>query len=130
MHPCRHLGWALGAAFALAAGAQTPATAAAPGQNIAGTVTNATSGAPLAHTPVSLVLLQNGMQTVATTTTSASGRYRFSQSSPGPYMVEAEFQNVPYFAPVTPGQGETNVKVYDAVSDAKLLQVDAEILVL
>lgn len=124
---------ALGAALLVAATAvaQQPApSASSSGQNIVGTVTNLTTGAPLAHSRVTLLLLQNGMQTVTTTTTTAEGRFRFSQSTPGQYLVEADYQNVPYFAQVTPGQGETNVKVYDAVGDAKLLQVDAEILVL
>lgn len=118
----------LAAALAATLGAQSPAATA--GQNITGTVTNSTTGHPLAQAEVTLVRLQGSMQTVTTTKTDAQGRYRFSQSDPGPYMVETDFDGVPYFATVTAGQSETNVQVYNVSHDAKLLNLDAEIMVL
>ncbi|MGH9519175.1 MAG: carboxypeptidase-like regulatory domain-containing protein, partial [Terriglobales bacterium] len=102
----------------------------AQGQNISGTVVNATTGQLLPRRAVTLIQLQGNMQNVAKTTTDEQGRYRFSQSGPGPYMVEADYNQVRYFAKVTAGQSETNVQVYDVSSDPSLVKVDAEIMVL
>lgn len=99
-------------------------------QNIAGTVLDLTNGAPLPSTQVALVQLTGTMPKVATTTTDIAGHYRFSQTSGGPFMVQADWQGVSYFAKVTPGQSETNVQVYDASHDPKQVNVDAEIMVL
>jgi len=120
------------AAAALAA-AQTPAPApgaATAGTNVTGTILNATTNQPLAHSPVSLLLLQGGMKPIASSTTDAAGHYRFSETTPGPFLVEADYQGVPYFAKVANGQAETNVQVYNASHDPKQLRVDAEIMVL
>jgi len=104
--------------------------AASAGQNIAGTVVNASTGRPLPHQAISLVALQNGMQTVASTSTDDAGRYRFSASTSGPVMVQSDWQGVPYFAKVATGQSETNLQAYNVSHDAKLVAVDAEIMVL
>lgn len=122
--------WACGLAVVAAAGLALGQGAATAGQNITGTVTNATTGQAMAHTAITLVQLQGSMQSVATGTSDAAGHYRFSQTAPGPYMVEVDYQGVPYFAQVTAGQAETDVQVYDVVQDANLMQVDAEIMVL
>ncbi|HEY7855071.1 MAG TPA: carboxypeptidase-like regulatory domain-containing protein [Terriglobales bacterium] len=100
------------------------------GQNITGQVMNASIGKPLAHAAVTLVQLQGAMQPVATTTTDDTGHYRFSQNAAGPFMVEADFQKVPYFAQVTAGQSETNLMVFNVNDDASKVGVDAEIMVL
>ena len=118
------------AAVGLAQGQTPAAPTVSAGQNVAGTVTNLTTGQPLGNALVTLVQLQGSMQKVGSTTTDASGHYRFSQSTPGPFLVEVDYQSVPYFAQVTTGQSETNVQVYDAIHDANLVQVDAEIMVL
>jgi len=115
--------WAVLLAAAIGLGAQGP-------QNVAGTVLDLTNGAPLPSTQVALVQLTGTMPKVATTTTDIAGHYRFSQTSGGPFMVQADWQGVSYFAKVTPGQSETNVQVYDAAHDPKLVNVDAEIMVL
>ncbi|HVB40661.1 MAG TPA: carboxypeptidase-like regulatory domain-containing protein [Terriglobales bacterium] len=127
---CPVLLLAAGLAGQTAGQAAAPAAADRAGQNITGTVTNGTTGNALAQAKLTLVRLQGAMQTVSTTTTDAAGRYRFSESAPGPYMVEADFQGVPYFATVAAGQSETNLQVYNVSHDAKLLDVDAEIMVL
>jgi 5-hydroxyisourate hydrolase-like protein (transthyretin family) len=100
------------------------------GQNVAGTVFNMTAGAPLAHVQIKLLQLAGSMKTVATAVTGAQGRYRFSENSTGPFMVEVDYQGVPYFAQVQDGQAETNVQVYDALADPSQLKVGAEIMVL
>ncbi|MGH9418185.1 MAG: carboxypeptidase-like regulatory domain-containing protein, partial [Terriglobales bacterium] len=100
------------------------------GQNITGAVLDMTTGAALGNAPVTLVLLQGSMQPVGSTTADAQGHYRFSQTQSGPYMVETDHQGVSYFAQVTPGQSETNLNVYDVARDPKLMDVDAEIMVL
>lgn len=106
------------------------AGAAQAGQNVVGAVLNLTTGAPLAHTHVTLVQLQGAMNNVGQTTTDQSGHYRFSENIPGPFMVRVDYQGVAYFAQVAKGQAETNVSVYSVSNDAKLLHVDAEIMVL
>lgn len=106
------------------------AAAAQAGQNVVGTVLNLTTGSPLANAKVTLVQLQGNMNNVGQTTTGASGHYRFSENIPGPFMVRVDYQGVPYFAKVATGQSETNVSVYSVSSDATLLRVDAEIMVL
>ncbi len=121
---------ALLVAAGLAAQTTAPPAADRAGQNITGTVTNASTGHLLAQAKLTLVRLTGNMQPVSTTTTDAAGRYRFSQSAPGPYMVETDFQGVPYFATVTAGQSETNLQVFNVSHDATLLEVDAEIMVL
>lgn len=110
--------------------AQAPAASSRAGENITGTVLNMTTGAAVANAPVTLVLLQGSMQPVATTSADPQGHYRFSQTQSGPYMVETDHQGVSYFAQVTAGQSETNLDVYDVARDAKLMDVDAEIMVL
>lgn len=107
-----------------------PGLLQAQGQNIAGTVVNATTGQALPRRAVTLIQLQGNMQTVAKTTTDEQGHYRFSQSGPGPFMVEADYNQVRYFAKVAAGQSETNVQVYDVSGDTTLVKVDAEIMVL
>ncbi|MGH9414686.1 MAG: carboxypeptidase-like regulatory domain-containing protein, partial [Terriglobales bacterium] len=104
--------------------------AAQAGQNVTGTVLNLTTGAPLSHAQVTLVQLQGSMNTLGQTTTGGAGHFRFSENVPGPFMVQVNYQGVPYFAKVTKGQAETNVSVYNVSNDARLLRVDAEIMVL
>lgn len=119
-------------ALALGLSAQSaPATAAGrAGQNVVGTVSNQTTGQPLANATLTLVRLQNGMQPVATTTSDAGGHYRFSESGPGPYMVQTDFDGVTYYARATAGESETDLHVYASSSEAARMQVDAEIMVL
>lgn len=106
------------------------AAAAQAGQNVVGAVFNLTTGSPLANAPVTLVQLQGNMNSINHTRTDASGHYRFSENVPGPFLVQVDYQGVPYFAKVTDGQAETNVSVYNVSSDINLLRVDAEIMVL
>ncbi|HET9785462.1 MAG TPA: carboxypeptidase-like regulatory domain-containing protein [Terriglobales bacterium] len=114
----------------LAAAALAAAQAASAGQNVTGSVLNLTTGQPLAHVPVTLVQLQGSMNTLATAATDSSGHYRFSENSPGPFMVQTQYEGVSYFAKVADGQNETNLQVYNVSHDASLLRVDAEIMVL
>ncbi len=104
--------------------------AAQAGQNVAGTVVNMTSGSPLAHVAVKLLQLTGNMPAIANAVTDSQGGYRFSENTAGPFMVEVDFQGVPYFAQVQNGQSETNVQVYDAINDPTQVKVNAEIMVL
>ncbi|MGH9474812.1 MAG: carboxypeptidase-like regulatory domain-containing protein [Terriglobales bacterium] len=104
--------------------------AAQAGQNVAGSVLDLTTGTPLANASVTLIQLQDNMNQVGQSTTDAQGHYRFSENSPGPFMVQVNYQGVPYFAKVSKGQSETNVSVYGVSHESKLLRVDAEIMVL
>ncbi|MGH9487847.1 MAG: carboxypeptidase-like regulatory domain-containing protein [Terriglobales bacterium] len=116
--------------IALLLAALTASVFAQAGQNVTGVVLNLTTGTPLAQVSVTLVQLKDNMNVVATTTTDSGGHFRFSENLPGPFMVQVNFQGVPYFSKVTKGQAETNVRVYNASSNPKLLDVDAEIMVL
>ncbi|MGH9465725.1 MAG: hypothetical protein ACRD1Y_00055 [Terriglobales bacterium] len=126
----RHLALVL-LSLTLAASAQrgTPRRSIV-GQNVVGAVLNLTTGTPLANAPVQLIQLQGEMNAVAQTSTDAGGHYRFSENSAGPFMVQVNYQGVPYFAKVTKGQAETNISVYSVSHQRSLLHVDAEIMVL
>lgn len=99
---------------------------------ITGSVENASNGKPVRGAAVTLVQLEGGMQPIAHTTTDASGKFQFSQTPPAgqPMMVQVQFQGVPYFQPLPPGQTSTSIQVYNASGDASQLQLDSVVMVL
>jgi hypothetical protein len=96
---------------------------------IEGQVTNGTTNRPVTETKVLLLQPRQGMQEVARTATDARGHFAFPSEAIDPksfYMVQANFQDVPYHAPVefTPdGKGRADVIVYEATREAPALGV-------
>lgn len=99
---------------------------------ITGQVQNGSNGdKPVQGAQVTLVQLQGTMQPVAHTTTDASGKFRFSQSTPAgqPMLVRVVYEGVPYFQPLPPGQTDATVEVFDASADASKLQLESIVMV-
>ncbi|PYV16082.1 MAG: hypothetical protein DMG21_12830 [Acidobacteria bacterium] len=100
------------------------AQATVQGQVVNGTTNRAVSGAK-----VLLLQPRQGMQEVATTLTDARGHFVFPSEGIDPqsfYLVQANFQDVPYHAPVQfspDGKAEINVTVYEATRQAQALRV-------
>jgi 5-hydroxyisourate hydrolase-like protein (transthyretin family) len=99
---------------------------------IAGTVTNGTTGKPVASQVVQLMVPRNGMQEVATARTDAAGRFDLSppagESAPF-FLVQTVFQNVNYRVRIT-GGSSADLTVYDSTREAPPLRIrSARILV-
>jgi hypothetical protein len=84
-----------------------------------GTVTNATTNKPQPNVPVALVQPgQNGMQTLATTTSDAAGKFSFDKTVSGPQLVQAQYEGVTYNKVIMPGAPASNldVSVYESTN--------------
>lgn len=112
------------AALAMAASAQTA--------TVSGHVTDGTTNKPAADVTLTLLSLEGGMQPIAHTSSDAAGQYHFGDV-PGntTLMVQADYQGVPYFQPLTAGQPTNNIgiEVYEASHDESKIHLDAEIAV-
>jgi hypothetical protein len=96
---------------------------------ISGVVTNETTGKPQAGVAINLVHPgENGMQTLATVTTDAEGKFSIDQPlPPPPALLQASYQDVQYNLVVPPGRPSTGIglSVYNVTnkkSDALLEQ--------
>jgi hypothetical protein len=94
-----------------------------------GTVTNQTTGKPQAGATVTLIKLGAGMETVASATSDASGKFSIAQELQAgtPYLVQTLYEGVTYNKAIPPGSPATalNVDVFDASpkkGDAKVTQ--------
>ena len=107
-----------------------PAVLSAQGK-IQGTVTDGTTGQPVAKQEIQLLRPQGGMQNVATATTDSSGRFVFSSANIDPssfYLVQAVYQGVDYNAPAQfnpEGGAAVGITVYDASSSAPPLRIQS-----
>ncbi len=96
---------------------------------IEGQVNNGTTNRPASGAKVLLLQPRQGMQQVAATVTDAHGHFAFPREGVDPksfYLVQANFQDVPYHAPVefTPdGKAQVDVTVYEAMRQAPALSV-------
>ena len=109
-----------------------PVPAVLPAQGrIQGEVANGTTGQPVAHQAVQLLLPRGGMQRVATATTDASGRFVFPSANIDPssfYLVQAAYQGVDYNAPAQfdpEGTATLRITVYDASASAPPLLIQS-----
>jgi hypothetical protein len=103
--------------------------AAAFGDTVTGTVTNATTGKPAAGVTVTLVDPMGGMAEVGTAKSDAKGQ--FSVDAPaarGPRLVRAERSGVNYFKMITPGTSSIDLSVYDAASSVRGIKGSADVL--
>ena len=108
-----------------------PATAA----EIAGTVSNKTTGRPAADISVSLLALERQLSTVAETVTDAEGRYRLVVDA-GPeerFLVQASYGGANYNRPVvlfSDGTTTVDVTVYESGAGLGDLDIQQHIVFL
>ncbi len=91
------------------------AAATANAATFTGTVTNKTTGKPVAGDPVVLVDVQASMSEVAHATTDTQGRYSLTGPGTGPYLIRVTHQGAGYF--IAAQEGVTgNIPVYDVAA--------------
>ena len=102
--------------------------------SIDGTVVNRTSGKSQPN--VSITLLkpsQQGMQTIATTVSDASGRFVFERDRPGrgPQLLQANYNGVTYNKLMTPNVPTSNVEldIYEATKSPAVARIAQQMLV-
>ena len=77
-----------------------------------GSITNATNGKPAAGIAIALVQpSQQGMKTLAKSTSDASGKFAFDESPQGPGLLQATYEGVTYNKILMPGTPKTGVQV-------------------
>lgn len=97
--------------------------------DIAGTVTNGTTGAPAAGVAVTLVDPLAGMAEVATAEADAQGRFTIAApAAQGPRLVRAEKSGVNYFKMMTPGSTSVDLVVYDAAASVEGISGSADVV--
>jgi len=84
--------------------------------NVAGTVTDRTTGKPAAGDPVALVAPMMGMSEVGQTTTDGKGHYSLTLPGAVPYLVKVTHQGAEYFIPAPEGGGQGDISVYDVAA--------------
>src|ERR1700739_3445372 len=92
------------------------AGALAQAATVKGTVTNKTTGKPVAGDPVVMLDVQAGMGEVAHATTDATGHYSVSAPGNGPYLIRVTHQGAGYFIAAPPGTGSGDIPVYDVAA--------------
>ena len=93
---------------------------------VSGTVTDKSTGKPVAGDKVELVDVQAGMSVAATATTDGSGRYSLNKPGNGPYLVRVTHQGSPYFI-AAPESGPGDIPVYDAAPNVSGLAIEADV---
>lgn len=103
--------------------------------SIDGTVVNRTTGKPQAGVSITLVKPgQQGMQTIGTAASDASGRFTFEKDQPGggPQLLQANYKGVNYNKLMTPNIPTSNVEldVYEAAKSPAIAHIAQRMLVL
>ena len=101
-------------------------TTLAQAATVSGTVTDKSTGKPVAGDKVELVDVQAGMSAVATATTDGSGKYTLNKPGNGPYLVRVTHQGSPYFI-AAPENGPGDIPVYDAAPNVSGLSIEADV---
>jgi hypothetical protein len=101
---------------------------------IDGTVVNKTTGKPVAGASITLVKPgQQGMRTLGTTATDATGRFQFATDEPGggPQLLQVNYAGVNYNKLLTPNIPTSGVEVdvYEATKSADVARVAQRMLV-
>src|ERR1700740_884971 len=94
---------------------------------ITGTVTNKTTGKPVAGDPVVMLDVQAGMAEVAHATTDAQGHYSLSAPGNGPYLIRVTHQGAGYFIAAPPGGGPGDIPVYDVAAKIDSVSIEADV---
>src|SRR5271157_2884615 len=95
---------------------------------VQGKVIDGTTNRPVANQTVLLLTPREGMQAVAKATTDTQGEYviKSDETAAGFYLVEVNYQDAKYHAPVKPspqGTASADVTVYDATSSPAALRI-------
>lgn len=103
--------------------------------SIDGTVVNGTTGSPAAGVSVTLVKPgQQGMQTIGTTVSDASGHFVFEKDQPGggPQLLQAVYKGVNYNKLMTPNIPTSNVQleVFEATPTASVARIDQRMMLI
>ena len=102
--------------------------------SIDGTVVNGTTGKPQAGVSITLIKPgQQGMQTLGTTVSDASGRFVFEKDQPGggPQLLQANYNGVNYNKLMTPNIPTSNVQleIFEATKSPAIAHVAQQMLV-
>src|SRR5579859_1829490 len=114
----------------LLAGLLAPVLLRAQGR-IEGQIVNGTTQRPVANQKVLLLAPRQGMQQIAEASIDASGHFAFTQGGIDQasfYLLQANFQGVPYHAPVqfgSAGAETVNLAVFDSTHDLSSLRVSS-----
>jgi hypothetical protein len=98
-------------------------------QNLAGTVTNVTTGKPAAGDEIILLTLGQGMEEAGRTKTDSNGNFSFKlDNAQTPHLVRAVHQAVTYHRMAPPGTTSLAIEVYDAGEQIAGIEVVADIM--
>ena len=103
------------------------AGALAQAATVTGTVTNKTTGKPVAGDPVVLLDVQAGMSEVAHATTDAKGRYSMNAPGSGPYLIRVTHQEAGYFIAAPQGGAPGDIPVYDVAAKVDGVSIEAAV---
>jgi hypothetical protein len=103
------------------------AGALAQAATVKGTVTNKTTGQPVAGDPVVMLDVQAGMGEVAHATTDAQGHYSLTAPGNGPYLIRVTHQGAGYFIAAPPGRGSGDIPVYDVAAKVEGVSIEADV---
>ena len=95
---------------------------------VSGTVTDKTTGKPVAGDTVELLDVQAGMGAVAHATTDAQGHYTLNEPGNGPYLIRVTHQGAGYFIAAPQGGGPGDIPVYDVASKVKGVYIEADVI--
>lgn len=103
--------------------------------SIDGTILNRTSGKPQAGVSITLVKPgAQGMRTLGTATSDASGRFRFEEDEPGggPQLLQANYKGVNYNKLITPNIPTSGVEldVFEATKSPSVARIAQRMLLL
>ncbi len=103
------------------------AAALAQAAPVTGTVTNKTTGKPVAGDTVVLVDVQAGMGEVAKATTNSEGKYTLNEPGSGPYLIRVTHQGAGYFIAAPQGAAPGDIPVYDVASKVDGVSIEADV---
>jgi len=101
------------------------------GATVHGSVKNGTTGKPAADVEVILIQLQGGMQPVLNSKTDAQGQFTFDYPSIGaqPMLVRAVYRGINFHQPLSPGQNQVQVEVFEPSKDPKTISVGTHFVI-
>jgi Carboxypeptidase regulatory-like domain len=103
------------------------AAALANAATFTGTVTNKTTGRPVAGDPVVMLDVQAGMGEVARATTDAQGRYSLTGPGNGPYLIRVTHQGAGYFIAAPQPGAPGDIPVYDVAAKVDGVSIEADV---
>lgn len=97
-----------------------------------GVVVNETAGKPQPGAQVTLFRVGNGMESLGTTKTDASGRFSFDHTPDGPRLLQVVYEGVTYNSMIPPGQPSSGMTltVYSSTRDASAAEVSQHMILL